>query len=214
MCRNMTVTPGFSHTGQFSLELPVLSCLSRMTLDDPRDWSPPGSSVHGIFQAGILEWLAMTSSRGSSWPRDRICVSCIAGGLATEPQWEIQSDESISMFKNVTSDSWFLSYRTCSLWEEGGPNAQRTHTVFFETQINNVQCNQLLNQILFACAPLLLVSRLGKLFSHQDSVVQAQGQKYRSMEQSGEPRDKSTHLWTPHLWQRMQGYTLQKRQSL
>ena len=35
------------------------------------DWSPPGSSVHGILQAGILEWVAITSSRGSSPPRDQ-----------------------------------------------------------------------------------------------------------------------------------------------
>ena len=40
------------------------------TLFDPMDWNPPGSSVHGIFQTGILEWVAMPSSRGSSWPRD------------------------------------------------------------------------------------------------------------------------------------------------
>ena len=36
----------------------------------PRDRSPPGSSVHGILQAGILEWVAMPSSRDSSQPRD------------------------------------------------------------------------------------------------------------------------------------------------
>ena len=42
------------------------SCL---TLHDPLDCSPPGSSVHGILQARILEWVAMPSSRGSSWPR-------------------------------------------------------------------------------------------------------------------------------------------------
>ena len=41
----------------------------------PYDCSPPGSSVHGILQARILEWSAMPSSRGSSWPRDRTCVS-------------------------------------------------------------------------------------------------------------------------------------------
>ena len=37
--------------------------------------------------------------------------------------------------------------------------------------------------------------------SHQDSMVLAQRQKYRSMEQNKKPRDKSTHLWTPYLWQ-------------
>jgi len=44
--------------------------------------------------------------------------------------------------------------------------------------------------------------------SHQDSMVLAQRQKYRSMEQNRKPRDKSTHLWTPYLWQRRQEYTM------
>ena len=50
--------------------------------------------------------------------------------------------------------------------------------------------------------------------SHQDSMVLAQRQKYRSMEQNRKPRDKSTHLWTLYLWQRRQEYTMEKRQSL
>ena len=40
------------------------------SLCDPMDSSPPGSSVRGIFQARILEWVAISFSRGSSWPRD------------------------------------------------------------------------------------------------------------------------------------------------
>ena len=44
------------------------------TLCDPLDCSPPGSSVHGIFQARILKWIAISSSRGSSWPRDWFCI--------------------------------------------------------------------------------------------------------------------------------------------
>ena len=43
----------------------------------------PGSSVHGIFQARLLEWVAIPFSRGSSRPRDQIQVSCIAGELFT-----------------------------------------------------------------------------------------------------------------------------------
>ena len=43
------------------------------------DYSPPGSSVHGILQARILEWVAISFSRGSSQPRDWIQVSRIAG---------------------------------------------------------------------------------------------------------------------------------------
>ena len=49
-------------------------------LCDPMDCSPPGSSVHEIFQARILEWVAVSFSRGSSPPRDGawvFCVSCI-----------------------------------------------------------------------------------------------------------------------------------------
>ena len=42
------------------------------------DCSPPGSSVHGISQARILEWVAISYSRGSSWPRDWTWVSCVS----------------------------------------------------------------------------------------------------------------------------------------
>ena len=41
------------------------------------DYSLPGSSVQGILQARILDWVAISSSRGSSQPRDRTCVSCV-----------------------------------------------------------------------------------------------------------------------------------------
>ena len=49
-----------------------------LTLCDPMDYSPPGSSVHGIFPARILEWVAISSSKGSSPHRDQTQVSCIA----------------------------------------------------------------------------------------------------------------------------------------
>jgi len=60
-----------------------------LTLCDLMDVSPPSFSVYGILQARILEWVAMPASRGSSWPRDRTCVSCdfcVAGRFfTTEP---------------------------------------------------------------------------------------------------------------------------------
>ena len=49
----------------------------------PVDCNPPGSSVHGILQACILEWVAVPLSRESSQPRDWTQVSCIAGGFST-----------------------------------------------------------------------------------------------------------------------------------
>ena len=54
-----------------------------LTVCDPMDCSPPGSSVHGTLQAGILEWVAIPSSRGSSQPRDQSQVSCTAGRFFT-----------------------------------------------------------------------------------------------------------------------------------
>ena len=53
------------------------------TLCDPMDCSLPGSSVHGIFQAIVLEWIAISFSRGSSRPRDPTQVSRIAGAFFT-----------------------------------------------------------------------------------------------------------------------------------
>ena len=53
--------------------------LSHVQLCDPMDYSLPGSSVHGILQARILEWVAISFSRGSSRPRDRSRVFLIGG---------------------------------------------------------------------------------------------------------------------------------------
>ena len=64
----------------FAIVQSLQSCPTRW---DPRDCSPPGSSVHGIFQARILEWGAISFSRASSQHRNQTCVSCIAGGLFT-----------------------------------------------------------------------------------------------------------------------------------
>ena len=52
---------------------------SRVWLCDPVDCSLPGSPVHGIFQARVLEWVAISFSRASSQPRDQTQVSCIVG---------------------------------------------------------------------------------------------------------------------------------------
>ena len=61
----------------------VLVTKSCLTLGNPMDCSQPGSSVYGISQARILEWVAISFSRGSTQPRDRIWVSHIAGWFFT-----------------------------------------------------------------------------------------------------------------------------------
>ena len=70
------------------------SCL---TLCNPLDCSPQGSSVHGIFQARILEWVSISFSRESSQPRNQThvnCVSCIASGFFT--CWAIREAHSVT----------------------------------------------------------------------------------------------------------------------
>ena len=57
-----------------------------LTLCDPMDCSPPGFSIHEVLQAGILEWVAVSSSKASSRPRNWTCVcymSTLAGGFFT-----------------------------------------------------------------------------------------------------------------------------------
>ena len=70
-------------TAKIKYKMRVCLCVcsvaqSCLTLCDPMDSSPPGSSVRGIFQAGILEQVAIFSSRGSAWPRNRTQVSCVS----------------------------------------------------------------------------------------------------------------------------------------
>ena len=74
------------HLGRNSMGCCVwlLSCVQFFC--NSMDCSLPGSSVHGIFQARILEWVAIALSRKSSRPWDRTCVSCLAGRFfTTEP---------------------------------------------------------------------------------------------------------------------------------
>ena len=96
------------------------------TLCDPVHCTPPGSSVHGILQAIILEWVAVPSFRGSSWPRDQTCISCIsciAGGFFTTgaslmAQW----------VKNLPAmrETWIQSLG----WEDSLKKGKATHSSF------------------------------------------------------------------------------------
>jgi len=65
------------------MKVKVLAAQSCLTLGDPMDCNPPGSSVLGILQARILKWAAISFSRGSSRSRDQTQVSRIAGRFFT-----------------------------------------------------------------------------------------------------------------------------------
>ena len=80
------------------------------TLCNPMDCSPPGSLVHGIFQAWILEWVAISFSRGSSQPRDRTQVSRVVGRCFTV--WATR--EALTLLWGVPK-SYILNMYGCGL---------------------------------------------------------------------------------------------------
>ena len=74
---------GYTHTHTHTHTHVVLVSQLCLTLCDTMDSSPPDSSVHGILQARILEWVAISFSKGSSQPRECIQVSSLAGRFFT-----------------------------------------------------------------------------------------------------------------------------------
>ena len=71
--------------------------------------SPPGSSVHGILQARILEWVAMPSSRGSAQLRVQTCIFCLAGRFFTAEPPGKPSRQTISLLKQTHGEMSFFS---------------------------------------------------------------------------------------------------------
>ena len=100
------------------------SCL---TLCNLMDCSLPGSSVHGILQARILEWAAIPFFRESSWPRDWTYASCIAGGFFTI--WATREtlrkcDACMYMLeKAMAPHSSTLAWKIPWMEEPGGPQS-------------------------------------------------------------------------------------------
>ena len=89
------------------------SCLA---LYDPTDCSLPGFSIHGISQARVLEWVAISFSRGSSWPRDQTQVSCIAGRHFTlwanwKASYCLSTDEWIKMMWYIHTMKYYSSIK-------------------------------------------------------------------------------------------------------
>ena len=112
------------------------------TLYDPIDYSMPGSSVCGISQTRILEWVAISSSRGSSWPRYRTHVSCV--GRQFLHRWATREAPGriITAFKNKIFNHQSGLYTSRSLrnlvnWYDclsTGSIIAPTHTPFWKTK--------------------------------------------------------------------------------
>ena len=133
--------------------------------------------------------------------------------------------EKYTMFMDCKNQYCENKYTTQSnLWIQCNPY-QATNGIFQRTGTNNFTIYREIQKILNSQSNLeeeewnwknqhAWLQTILQTNSHQDSMVLEQRQKYRSMEQNRKPRDKSTHLWIPYLWQSRQEYTMEKIQSL
>ena len=87
----------------------VLVAQSCPTLCNPMDRSPPGSSVHGILHARILEWIAIPFSRVSSRPKDQTCVSCISC-IGRQILYHCATWKSLLLFSNSNYSYYYLPH--------------------------------------------------------------------------------------------------------
>ena len=105
------------------------SLQSCLTLCDPMDCSPPGSSVHGIFQARTPEWVAISFSRGSSWTRDQTSISYILC-LGRQVLYHWATREGPDSTHNP-----FMLWSTCKstqvIWYYGKSGKQNSWNLFF-----------------------------------------------------------------------------------
>ena len=107
--------------------------------DSLQDYSVPGFSVHGIFQARILEWVAISFSRGSSWLRGWTWVSCTAGRIFTiwamgNPiplmEWMLYWKELIISLWSYNIEVEYLNWspKDTPLWSLESVNTVRHHS--------------------------------------------------------------------------------------
>ena len=120
--------------------------------------SLPGSSVHGISQAGILEWVAIPFSRGSSWSRDGTWVSRIAGVFFTT--WASREAPSrgkgskilIVLIDIVWMDSFLIQFRAPTVYREYVPNLRHhSHQIVCLFNKGEMVGTKIKGRILFVC---------------------------------------------------------------
>ncbi|XDA86127.1 hypothetical protein R6Z07F_015879 [Ovis aries] len=83
------------------------------TLCNPTDCSPAGSSVHGILQARILEWVAISSSKGSPRPRDQThisCIPCTGRRILYHYATSLMERSYLKSIRNIKAMTSFLGY--------------------------------------------------------------------------------------------------------
>ena len=140
----------------------------------------------------ILEWVAYPFSSGSSQPRNLTGVSCLAGGFFTSWATRKFTRSNLQIQCNSYQITNGIFHRT----------RMKNFTICMEThKILNSQSNLEKEKWSWRNQPSWLQTIL-QIYSHQDSMVLAQKEKYRPTEQERKPRNKPMHLWVPYFWQR------------
>ena len=134
-----------------------LVTLSFLTLCNPGDCSPPGSSAYGILQARILEWIAISFSRGSSWTRGRTCGSRICRGVLYHwATWEDQCfpralDYPVSCIHECTHTLPLAAEMTRMWSSQGGGWGERRRATWWELPRIRLPLGQGMVLSLFPC---------------------------------------------------------------
>ena len=110
-----------------------------------------GSSVHGIFQARILEWVAISLLRGSSWPRDWTRVSCFAGRFFTiwATREALMKSVPLTIVPLSSTISFYRSIQMCSYF----PHFRPSIITFWSNILQNIVCTSNLESFPFLCCP-------------------------------------------------------------
>ena len=132
------------------------SSQSCLTLCNPKNCSLPGSSVHGIFQARILEWVAISFSRGSSWPKNRTWLSSLQAD-------SLLSESLGNQMKVKVAQSYLTLCNSMAYTVQGVSQARILEWVafsllqkIFPTQQSNwglLHCRQILHQLNYQGSP-------------------------------------------------------------
>ena len=124
------------YKGYFSWDCCFCCLLAKScpTLCEPLDCSPPGSSVHGIFLAGILERVAVSFSRVSSWPKDQTHISCF--GRQVPYHWATSKEALAEMVNRILK--LLLTFFFCIMYDTESvfsSKLEQTYTNFCPTVV-------------------------------------------------------------------------------
>ena len=189
-------------------------CVSHWVMSDslqPLDCSSPGSSVHGIVQARILEWVAVFFSRGSSRPRGQTCVSC--PGRRVLYHWATKEDPQWLITVSKTSPKGMQNASNFIMFDDSGSQESRWSTV--EESVSALWASGQLRPQLW-CFNGWALGWPGRFFHQMSSAPGHVKASLRWRSQPEHPHMTSQCAWTSHslgVWFWGWGQTFQEIQA-